>query len=125
MKMRMIGQVYFGPDDDADGAAIALTRAGYHVTRHPFDGFHVTRLPPFDGFACREVAMLVAIDCDSAATSPAQPSDNDHKIIGAVMREIDKIVRPYGDGCHCDVVDMVAADNVPPPDELFAGELPQ
>jgi hypothetical protein len=121
MKMRMIGQVYFGPDDDPDGAAIALTRAGYHVTQHPFDGRE-------DGLEGRLVAMLVAIDCDSAATSPAQPTDNDDKVMSAVMREIDKIVQPYGDGGpHCRVLDMVAADNVPPADELFdppgSGEL--
>jgi hypothetical protein len=116
----MIGQVYFGWDDDPDGAAAALRRAGYHVTQHPFDGYHVTRLHPFEGFPCREVAMLVAIDCDSDATSPAQPTDNDDKVMSAVMREITKIVRPFGDGGpHCQVLDMVAADNVPPDDELF------
>jgi hypothetical protein len=107
--MRVIGQVFFDPEDDQDGAARALRRAGFDV-RVSRDGLD-------DGWA----VMYIAMDCDSDTVVFGQPTDNDDKLLDAVITEINKIVRPFGgDALHCQDIAQFAADNVPSDDELFA-----
>jgi hypothetical protein len=84
--MKIGGYIAFGcdcDDFDPDGAAIALRRAGFHVTRMPEE--FLSRLESPDDF------ILVTTD-----------GPDDYKFIDTVMDEINAIVDRYGgllDGC--------------------------
>jgi hypothetical protein len=78
-------------DQDADGAEIALRRAGFHVTRMP-DKLRPGLAHPEDEFM---EASKAGTDADAIA----------------IMYEIDAIVKPFGG--LCDEVGAVASDHVP------------
>ena len=79
MRMRIGGYVAFSGDlePDVDGAAIALRRVGFHVTRMP-EKFRPLLAHPDDDF------IEVAID-----------GTDDEKVIDSIMAEINAIVDRY------------------------------
>jgi len=66
-------------DNDPDGAAAALRRAGYHVVRMP-DDMRARLEFPLDDW------MLVTTDVDT----------DDHDMWSAIIEHAGAIVRPYG-----------------------------
>jgi hypothetical protein len=93
MTAKIMGSITFADDHDADGAEIALRRAGYHVIRMP-EKFRPLLCHPDDYF------MEASID-----------GSDDDKIVGAIMDEINAIVDQYGG--HCDEVQSITPDHVP------------
>jgi hypothetical protein len=101
-RARIAGLIAFSVElePDPDGAAIALRKAGFTITRLPARFWHL--LIPGDDF-------LYAVT-GGAIT-------DDYKILGAVMNEINVIVRDYGGGCsECG---FILADCELSFDELF------
>jgi hypothetical protein len=98
MSQNIVGWIAFTGDldPDPDAAAIALRAAGFAVTRMPAK-FRSRLAHPLDDF------MLVSIG--------GTMTDDDEKIMIAVMDEINAIVDGYGGLCHeCDVLPL---DDVP------------
>jgi hypothetical protein len=91
MSERIMGSIAFAGDldQDADGAEIALRRAGFHVTRMP------------QTFRSR----LAHPDDELMEASKAGADD------GAIMDEINAIVEQYGG--LCDEMQSIASDYVP------------
>ena len=91
MNERTMGSIAFAGDldQDADGAEIALRRAGFHVTRMP-DKFRSQLAHPDDEF----------MEASKAGTDD-----------GAIMDEINAIVERYGG--LCDEVGTITSDHVP------------
>jgi hypothetical protein len=113
MRMRVIGRIYFDPDDDANGAARALARAGFTITSRALSLGSDSR---YDWI----VIYAATMDFDSGATALGQPTETDGKVLASVAGEIDGIVRPFGGGLYCDDIGMFAVDDARrPAHELF------
>jgi hypothetical protein len=88
-------------DPDPDAAAVALRKAGFAVTRLPAK-FRPRLCLPRDDFLQATIGGTIT---------------NDEKTVGAVMAELNAIVRDYGGDCsECEVLPL---DNVPSFDSWF------